>query len=165
MENNYYLVDELNKGRDLNVNLISHNSMWMRLKKLENRYDTFSLSVSASVQLLDLKLKDEVFYEVISNSDLIIFYSSEFFKKSEIDYLKDLASDISSKKNKKVTIGYCYLTKENNETISEVQITSIDGYEENISYMHPDSIFNVFDLTNMVLLDHDLKCQKNKKRK
>lgn len=44
----------------------------------------------------------------IENSDLIIFYSSEFYNEKDLDELKNIAFRISNDKNKIVSIGYLY---------------------------------------------------------
>ena len=125
-----YLINELKRGRYINVGLLCHNAYWYDITKLHKYYENFNVAFTADsiVHINDIVLKE------FENSDLIIFDSSNYYDERQITELKTIAIDISNKKSKRVTIGYSSLipveqkTKKNQ--LIQIKIVSFkDGQE------------------------------------
>ena len=125
-----YLINELKKGRHINVGLLCHNAYWFDITKLHKYYENFNVAFTADsiVHINDRILKE------FENSDLIIFDSSHYYDERQIAKLKDIAIDISNKKSKRVTIGYSSFIpveqKTNKNQLLQIKIISFkDGHE------------------------------------
>ena len=70
-----YLINELKRGRYINVGLLCHNAYWYDITKLHKYYENFNVAFTADsiVHINDTVLKE------FENSDLIIFDSSNYY--------------------------------------------------------------------------------------
>ena len=90
-----YLINKLIDGNNLNIVLLSHNAYWPEIQKLDNHFENCNVVVfgnsTSYIKLADIQRRNK-----IGNSDLIIFYSSEFYNEKELAELKD--RDVSDEK-------------------------------------------------------------------
>lgn len=102
-----YLINKLEDGNNLDIVLLSHNAYWHEIQKLDNHFENCNVVVfgasTSYIKLADIQRRNK-----IENSNLIIFYSSEFYNEKELGELKNIAFRISNDKNKRVSIGYLY---------------------------------------------------------
>ncbi len=157
-----YLVNELEKGRKLNIMFISHNAYWFNLQQLEKRYENCKVDISGCCAFKTWN-KDKG-----ENSDLIFYYSSGYFDRDDLDYLEQKASTISKRENKRVSLGYSYIIpieERTDENISEEM--KIISYKEDIRdeiTVNIDSLSNPLSLAEIILQTCDeLDNQKTKK--
>lgn len=154
---NNYLINKLKGGNDLNITVLSHNSYWPGIQKLNNHFENCNVVVfgdSPSYIRCDNIQK----YNKVENSDLIIFYSSDFYDEDELDELKNLAFRISNEKNKRVSIGYLYyipVEEKSQDNVSQIEIVSFKNGEESTETMYPTSHFTTYDLVELTLTTTD----------
>lgn len=166
-----YLINKLIDGNNLNIVLLSHNAYWPEIQKLDNHFENCNVVVfgnsTSYIKLADIQRRNK-----IGNSDLIIFYSSEFYNEKELVELKDIAFRISTDKNKRVSIGYLYclpVGQRPHESISkQIQITSFKNDEEVMEETYPTPYFSAYDLTELTLAvadDYDIVKQQKLEKK
>lgn len=101
MKNENYIVNELEKGRNLKILFISHNAYGFDLQQLE-KFENCKIEISSCYAFKTLR-KDKV-----EDFDLIFYYSSDYFDVDDLKYLDDKISKISQREQKRVTLGYTY---------------------------------------------------------
>ncbi len=168
---NSYLINKLEDGNNLNIVLLSHNTYWPEIQKIDNNFENCNVVVLGSstsyIKLADIQSRNQ-----IENSDLIIFYSSEYYNEQELAELEDIAFRISTDKNKRVSIGYLYclpIEQRPHASISkQIQIISFKNEEEVIETTYPTPYFSTSDLTALTLVVADnydiIKQQKLEKK-
>ena len=97
---NGYLLSQLEQKRNLKIALLSHNAYWIQVEKLKRFFNNVDVKVFGSGTAY-LRMAKNNKHRQIDDSDLIIFYSSDYYDADEIDYLKMVASNISKEKNPK----------------------------------------------------------------
>lgn len=102
MKNENYLVNELDKGRNIKIMFVSHNAYWSNLTIINNRYKNCKVDISGECTFFGWNRQ-------LDNYDLIFFYSSSFFDEEDLKKLEQIASKISEEENKRVTVGYSYI--------------------------------------------------------
>lgn len=134
-----YLYDRLDNGIDIKIIFMSHNAYWPELQILSRSYNNCKIDIFGSGPDYISLSRDYI----LENCDLIIFYSSIFFDKCELDKMKQIAFEISQKKEKCVSVGYSSvipLEKRKDKNIEdEVKVISIKNsneYEETILAHH-----------------------------
>lgn len=144
-----YLINNLSDGRKLNVTLISHNAIWTQLKRLSRRYENFEVNVFGHVE--NLEMRGDSDYRNIEESDLIIFYSSDNYSEYDLNYLKNVAVDISNNCNKRVTIGYSSFIDKR----QHIDIISTKDEKTNDFSVVSDEFWKVDRLASETLFTHD----------
>lgn len=161
-----YLINELEKGRNLSIALISHNAYWPQVDKYRRYYDNCKVQVFGGGTAYVRMAKNDK-NRRLEDNDLIIYYGGDIYSESEIEYLMNVASKISSDKNKRVTIGYSYFMpkKDGKEGIDyEVEIMSVKDGEIVTEKIDKPRYFDAFYLTELTLREHDnYEIEKNKK--
>lgn len=104
MKNENYIVNELEKGRNLKILFISHNACLFNLQQLE-KFENCKIEISSRYAFRTLR-KNKV-----EDFDLIFYYSSDYFDVDDLKYLDDMISKISQNEQKRVTLGYTYRIK------------------------------------------------------
>lgn len=162
---NGYLISQLKDGRNLDITLLSHNSEWTRVELLQRHYKNCNVKIfgSDTSYLIMARAWNNEKYKKVADSDLIVFYSPRFFDENEINYLKNLALAISNIKNKRVTIGYQYLIKEQDKVRDQVQIISFKE-DEVLSQITYSEHYGAYYLTEMTLVSHDSYELENSKK-
>lgn len=151
---NGYLLSQLEQKRNINIALLSHNAYWIQVEKLKRLFNNIDVKAFGSgTAYLRIAKNDK--HRQIGESDLIIFYSSDYYDANEIDYLKMLASNISKEKNKRVSIGYLYFILEEERTLQQIYIVSLKDGEEQQKIIYPESYCDAYNLTEITLLEHD----------
>lgn len=149
-----YLINRLKDGNHLNIVLLSHNAYWPEVQKLDHHFENCNVVVFGSSTSY-IKIADSQKRKKMENSDLIIFYSSGFYNEKGLAELKDIASRISSKKNKRVSIGYLYcipFEQRSDENISgKIKIVSFKNGEEVTEEAYPTPYFSTYDLAELTL--------------
>ena len=168
---NNYLINKLKDGNNLNIVLLSYNEYWPEIQELDNHFENCNVVVlrnfTSYIKLADIQKRNQ-----IENSDLIIFYSSEFYNEKEIAELEDIAFRISTDKNKRLSIGYLYclpVRQRPHESISkQIQIISFKNDEEVIEETYPTPYFSAYDLAELTLAvadDYDIVKQQKLEKK
>lgn len=162
MKSENYLINELENGRNLKIMFISHNAYWFNLQQLEKRYENCQVDISGRCTFKAWN-KDKG-----KNSNLIFYYSSDYFDKSDLDYLEQKAFAISKEQNKRVSLGYSYiipLEERTDKSISEEMkiISYNDDIRDEIT-VSIDNLSNPLNLAEIILKTSDeLDNQKTKK--
>ena len=95
----------------------------------------------------------------IDNSDLIIYYSSDFYNEDELAELKTIAFKISNEKNKRVSIGYQYSIpfdqRPDPEVMEQIAIISYKNGKEFVEITYPTPYSTVYDLVELTLVTAD----------
>lgn len=151
---NGYLLSQLEQKRNINIALLSHNAYWTQVEKLKRSFNNVDVKVFGSGTAY-LRMAKNNKQRQIDDSDLIIFYSSDYYDADEIDYLKMVASNISKEKNKRVSIGYLYFIKEEEKTSQQIYIVSFKDGEEEQGIIYPESHCDAYNLAEITLLEHD----------
>ena len=151
---NGYLLSQLKQKRNINIALLSHNSYWIQVEKLKRFFNNVDVNVFGSGTAY-LRMAKNNKHRQIGESDLIIFYSSDYYDAKEMAYLKMVASNISKEKNKRVSIGYLYFIKEEEKTSQQIVIYSFKDGEEEQGIIYPESHCDAYNLAEITLLEHD----------
>lgn len=148
-------MKELEKGRNIHICFMSHNAYWGPLWSINQnsrncQIDTFDESTS------DLP----VCRKTNNDYDLILLFSSSFYREDELSHLKKMANEISKMQNKRVTVGYSHvipMEKRVHLGVSgEIKIISVkedNVYQETIPTM--DNYFTQIDFLNRMEAKHD----------
>lgn len=149
LENIEYLINELNSDRNLKILFISHNAYWSELEKYEKKYKNYSVDVAGETGFFAWKHE-------LNDYDIIYYNSSYKFDKKHLKKLELIASSISKTSNKRVSILYTYICRENNEISDEMKIISFRDLNKD----EHTSKFNRYytspqELTGLVLKTHD----------
>lgn len=113
MEKVPYLLEQLEKERNLKIMFISHNAYWSDLSKFANRYPNFKINTYGECVFNDWK-KD------LDNYDMLFYYSSGFYNQNDLSDLEEMAFRISNDENKRVSIGYSYMIPENERKVENI---------------------------------------------
>ena len=162
-----YLIKKLEEGKNLNIALFSHNAYWPAIEKLDNHFENCNVIVFGqaihNVKRADIDIRNQ-----FDNSDIIAFYSSDFYNEGKISELKDMAAKISDEKEKRVSIGYSYLVpfeqRIDEEISEEIEIISFKNGDETIEKVQPTEYSTVYDLIEVTLFKADSD-EKNKQYK
>ena len=166
MVDNNYIVHRLRDGKNVKIVFMSHNAYWTQLLKLDDIYENCSVDVfGGGTEYIRTSCLSN---HVLDDCDFIILYSLDFYSSDELDYMKQIASKISSEKNKRVSIGYSYVIpieqRTNRNICDEIKLVSIkDGNEYETTNYAPTYFNSPMQLVNMVVKTHDdLEMQKQK---
>ena len=146
-----YLINELKKGRYINIGLLCHNAYWYDITKLHKYYENFNVAFTAdsTVHINDITLKE------FENSDLIIFDSSNYYDERQITELKTIATDISNKKSKRVTIGYSSFIpaeqRTNKDQLIQIRIISFKDGQEITEELTVEDYITTYELIELTL--------------
>lgn len=102
MENENYIINELEKGRNLKILFISHNAYLFNLQEL-GKFENCKVEVSGCYAFRTWSKKN------IEDADLIFYYSSDYFNMADLEYLEGKISKISEREKKRVSLGYSYM--------------------------------------------------------
>lgn len=145
--NENYLLDNLKKGRKLNVVLASHNAHWVELQIIHNHFKDFNLKV-----MFDRPLDIEYDGQKVEDCDIIVCFTSKYYDEKVFEKIKELGIRISNQNDKRVTIGYSTLPKENENSVHILSIKDSKIVKEDVAKLPR---FTSTVLTNIVLCMHD----------
>lgn len=152
---NNYLTDELSNGRKIKIMLMSHNSYWYFLLKLDKEFENCFVEVFADGTIF---LKNRR-YNILNDCDLILFFSSKEYSSYEFETMKKIAQRISEEKERRVTIGYSYILPiEQRKEIkysSEIKISSYKNDTESEEIVNNICITDPETLAGITLEKHD----------
>lgn len=149
---NNYLTDELSNGRKIKIMLMSHNSYWYYLLKLDREYEDCFVEVSADSTIF---LKNRR-YNILNDCDLILFFSSKEYSSYEFETMKKIAQRISEEKERRVTIGYSYILPiEQRKNSREIKISSYKNDTESEEIINNICITDPEILAGITLEKHD----------
>lgn len=148
---------------------ISHRAYWYYLSTLEKKYD------GLEIDYIEYTISDTTTTTELKNFndyDYIIYFSTNYVEDNIRRLLTSLATKTSSKKDKRVTVGYSYILPENKrinqDIFCEVELISVKNNLKTNRIIKEDPVkpkFNPLDLTKMVINEHnELENQKVKKR-
>ena len=156
-----YFINRLEEGKYTSLMLMAHNAYWCQLERFQKLFSNFKLSIFGSGTSYARMRKNDI----PKDADFILLDTGDFYSEYEYFFAKDLAKNISNKKNKRVTFGYLYVIPEEDRIDKgmscEFKITSIknnDIDEENISIA---SHGGLLELADMIVKTHE--CLENQK--
>ena len=161
IETEDYLINQLETGRKLKIVLISHNSIWQKIEKYSKKYSLLgydNLDVAVFGDTYSIGLYKNEPNKNLDNTDLIVYYSSDYYNEYKSNYLQDLASNLSF--NKRVSFLYSHVIPVNqspdNITRENIIISFKDDEkkQEEVRYLK-DPYDGVYDTINLALASHD----------
>ncbi len=156
-EYNDYFINYLNEGNSIKTCFMVHNAYWPSLEKLNNHFNNCQIDTFGSSPAYLNSIKSDA----DSDYDLLILSSNGSYSDYDIQRLKNMAKEISKKKDKRVTIGYKYFIpkedRENKTHTEELEIISFksgnNDYKETILIMNKP--FSIIDFLNYTTAKHN----------
>ena len=137
-----YLINELERGKDVKVLCMCPNICWSALEKIRRRYANFHIDMVEN-NISDIKARKNF---ILDDYDYIIFYSLDFFNPSEFEEMKELAFE-KSNSGKKVSLGYSYMIpmqeRKDKDISEEFRIMS---FKNGTEYEEKSMAFPFFDI-------------------
>ena len=159
-----YFINRLEEGKYISLMLMAHNAYWCQLERFQKPFSNFKLSIFGSGTSYARMRKNDI----PKDADFILLDTGDFYNEYEYFFAKDLANNISNKKNKRVTFGYLYVIPAEeriDKSIScEFKITSIKNEEIDEEKISVASHNGLLELVDMIVKTHnDLENQKDLK--
>ncbi len=127
-----YLFNSLKEGRESEIKIcfMAHNSKWQYYEALAQNFTNISIDVFGSSTMylnrFNKLARDDY--------DIIILNSNNGYEDYELSYLSEMAQTISRKKDKKVSLGYCFYVPDDDNNQLNHQEALVITYENNLDY-------------------------------